>query len=367
MPARISLCLIAKNAEASLPQCLPSVAGVVHEMIVVDSGSADRTKDIAASLGARVFDFAWVDSFAAARDQSLRHATGDWIFWLGADEYLDADNRGKLKALFDQLHDEPAAYVLRQRSAQANPGDPPTLVDQCRLFRNHPDLRWSDRVHEQILPTSHRLGHQVGFTDLCIDHSGYTDPATGAQKDQRNLRLLHLEEAEQPHDPFTLFNLGWAYQALGQPDRALAYLRQSLKRADPAASIVRKLFALIAQTYDKRGQRREALAWCRAGRVRFPDDGEPLFREGVLLKSARRPPRRRGGLAQTAGFARLVPWGEDRAAYLDRFVAATLAALEQLAAAALESDLRRRADQVNATSPWPALAGRWSAWLNELE
>jgi tetratricopeptide (TPR) repeat protein len=285
MANRISLCMIVKNSEATLPTCLRSVADLVHEMIVVDTGSTDRTKEIAAALGARVFDFAWCDSFAAARNESLRHATGDWIFWLDADEYLNEENRGKLRALFASLGKAPAAFNLKQRSAQVRPHDPPTLVDQCRLFRNHPEIRWSYRVHEQILPAIGRLGHPVHFTDICIDHSGYTDPATRAQKDQRNLRLLHLQEAEQPDEAFTLFNLGWAYQTLGQLPRALAYLRKSLDRADPSASIVRKLFTLIAQTHEKLGQPREALGWCRAGRVRFPDDAELLFHEGMLLKA----------------------------------------------------------------------------------
>src|SRR5579883_2373219 len=107
----ISLCLIAKNAEATITTSLRSTTNLVVEMVVVDTGSTDGTKEIAASLGARVFDFAWVDSFAAARNESLRHATGDWIFWLDADESLDDDNRAKLKALFDQPGDEPAGYV----------------------------------------------------------------------------------------------------------------------------------------------------------------------------------------------------------------------------------------------------------------
>jgi FkbM family methyltransferase len=109
----VSLCVIVKNEEANLPACLGSARDLVDEMIVVDTGSTDRTKELAAGFGARVFDFPWVDSFAAARNESLRHATGEWIFWLDADDRLDEDNRGKLRKLFAQLKDENVAYSMK--------------------------------------------------------------------------------------------------------------------------------------------------------------------------------------------------------------------------------------------------------------
>jgi glycosyltransferase involved in cell wall biosynthesis len=100
---------------------------------------------VAASLGARVFDFAWVDSFAAARNESVRHATGDWILWLDGDERSDDENRAKLKALLAGLGTENAAYVLKQRSSPEAATGSPTVVDQVRLFRNLPGIRWEYR------------------------------------------------------------------------------------------------------------------------------------------------------------------------------------------------------------------------------
>jgi tetratricopeptide (TPR) repeat protein/glycosyltransferase involved in cell wall biosynthesis len=280
-----------KNEEGQLLACLQSAADLVDEIIVVDTGSSDRTKELAASVGARVFDFAWCDSFSAARNESLRHATGDWIFWLDADEYLDADNRARFRALRDRLDREPAAYVMRQRSASQVPDGSPTLVEQCRLFRNDPQIRWSYRVHEQILPAVNRLGHAVHFTDIAIDHAGYTDPQRLQEKIQRNLRLLHLEEAEQPHDPFTQFNLAWAYLETGRPEQGILYARRSLARSAPGDSIGRKLHVILARAHERLGQPREALAWCCAGRARCPDDAELLFQEGVLLLALAEPRR----------------------------------------------------------------------------
>src|SRR5262249_58698262 len=149
---RVSLCMIVKDEEANLPACLDSAVDLVDEVVVVDTGSADNTRAVAARYGARVVDFAWCDSFAAARNESLRHATGDWVLWLDADDRLDEANRLKLGSLLRSLPDEDAAYLLRSQT----PPDPITgtvvLVDQAKLFRLRPDVRFEYRVHEQIVP-----------------------------------------------------------------------------------------------------------------------------------------------------------------------------------------------------------------------
>jgi tetratricopeptide (TPR) repeat protein len=284
MKPLISLTLIVKNEEPTLPACLASAAGLVDEIIVVDTGSADRTKEVAAGLGARVVDFPWCDDFAAARNEGLKHATGKWIFWLDADERLDEVNREKFRALVAGLGDENAAYVMKQRSGEE--GGTATEVDQVRLFRNHPQIRWRYRVHEQILPALRETGYDVRFTDLAIEHSGYIDAALRRRKTERNLRLLLLEDAERPGDPFTLFNLGWAYQELGRVAESLPLLVRSLERSRPADSIVHKLYTLIAQGYRRLGRMGEAMAACRAGRARCPDDAELLDLEANLRQEA---------------------------------------------------------------------------------
>ncbi len=96
--------MIVKNEQDNLPACLRSVAGLFDEIIVVDTGSTDRTREIAAEFGARVFDFVWVNDFAAARNAALARATGDYAFWLDADDVIDPPEREKLRRLLDGLY-----------------------------------------------------------------------------------------------------------------------------------------------------------------------------------------------------------------------------------------------------------------------
>ncbi len=165
-----------------------------------------------------------------------------------------------------------------------------TVVDHVRLFRNRPDVRWTYRVHEQILPAVRRAGGEVRWADVTVHHAGYQDPALRARKLGRDLRLLNLEDADRPDDPFTLFNLGSVYHELGRPAEALPRLRRSLERSHPRDSIVRKLYALIAGCHRLQHRTPEALAVCEEGRRVCPDDPELLFLEGLLR-------RERGDLA----------------------------------------------------------------------
>jgi glycosyltransferase involved in cell wall biosynthesis len=284
---RVSACIIVKNEEANLGNSLRSIADLVHELIVVDTGSTDRTKEIATSFGAKVFDFPWIDSFAAARNECLKHATGDWIFWMDADDRLDEENRAKLRSLFAGLRDENAAFVMSCRCLPDPVTQATTEVHHLRLFRNRPDVRWDFRVHEQILPAVLATDGDVRWSDVVIQHTGYQNPALRARKLERDLRLLLMEQAERPENPFILFNLGSVYQEQGRIADALAHFQRSLAISAPKSSIVRKLYALIAQCHNNLGEPREAVAACVQGRSVYPDDIEVLFQEGIALRRLR--------------------------------------------------------------------------------
>ena len=192
-PARISLTMIVENEENNIGRCLESVRGVFDEIVVVDTGSKDRTVEIARSFGARVFDFVWVDDFGAARNAALARAKGDYAFWLDADDLIEPPQCAKLEALFGRLRpgEMMPAFVVR---CACDPGPDgargDTVVDHVRLFPLIEGVRWTYRVHEQVLPALKRAGVPVEWTDITVRHTGYSDRALRFRKLERDCRIL---------------------------------------------------------------------------------------------------------------------------------------------------------------------------------
>jgi tetratricopeptide (TPR) repeat protein len=280
--------MIVRDEALRLATALASIRPWVDEMIVVDTGSTDGTVEIAKQCGAAVHFFPWCDDFSAARNASLRHARGRWLFWMDADDTIDETNGRNLKELASR-EAEPGilGYVMKV----SFPGPGPerstdvTVVDHVKMFRNLPELRFEGRIHEQILPAIRRLGGDVKWTDVVIDHSGYDySPEGQAKKRARDLHLLELESAERPNHPFVLFNLGMTYCHMGQDDRAIEALKQCVIVSTPAESHTRKAYALLSAIFFR--QRQVEVAWsvCQTGRRLFPEDAELLFREGELLR-----------------------------------------------------------------------------------
>jgi glycosyltransferase involved in cell wall biosynthesis len=287
--AKVSLAMIVRNEENNLPHCLQSARDLFDEIVIVDTGSTDRTKEIALEFGARVVDFVWIDDFAAARNVSLANATGDYIFWLDADDVLDPPEREKLKALLSRLRvDRKAAYVVRCACDPSQDGaGGKTMVDHIRLFPLLKDVRWTYRVHEQILPSLRQANIPVRWTDVTVRHTGYTDLALRARKLDRDTKILREELAERPHDPFVLFNLGSIAIERDAWQEGLDYLCRSLRGSAPTDSITRKLFALIARAHQMLGNTQAALNACVEGLSFDSEDAELWFRKAVLHKHRR--------------------------------------------------------------------------------
>jgi tetratricopeptide (TPR) repeat protein len=203
----LSLCMIVKDEEEMLPGCLAPLAGAVDEMIVVDTGSTDRTAEIAESFGATVVHFPWTGSFAEARNVSIEHAHGDWIMYLDADEHMEAEDARALRRLLGRTWREGFYLAETNYTGGEEAGSAMTHM-ALRIWRNRPQYRFEGRIHEQktqSMPTF--LPERWEHTSIRVRHYGYlTQRIRGREKSRRNIELLEQEARENP-SPFNDYNL----------------------------------------------------------------------------------------------------------------------------------------------------------------
>ena len=283
----LSLCMIARDNERTIGPALEVIRNYVDDIVVVDTGSKDRTPEIAASLGARLFHFEWCDDFSAARNESIRHALGQWIFWMDTDDVIDDENARKVREIVS--HDVPPnvmGFLMKVRCpGTAENGNADYVeVDQVKLFRNVPEHQFEWRIHEQILAAIRRAGGKVEWTDVFVTHANADQSPEGrARKQERDLRILELENRERPDHPFTLFNLGMTYADAGRHEEAVGHLWQSIGRAGDEDSHLRKCYALLVVSYRQLGRHTTALETCNKGLKHYPCDVELRFRQASLL------------------------------------------------------------------------------------
>ncbi len=276
----VSLSMIVKNEERNLAQCLASAKPVVDEMIVVDTGSRDRTRGIAAAFGAKVFEFAWTDDFSAARNHALAQATCDWVLVLDADEALSSRDYAALRDLTKRKTGAPIAYSFDTRNysnqvhmhgwtpndglyprEEAGAGWYPSR--KTRLFPNDRRIRFENPVHEFVEGSLERAGIAVKFSPIPIHHYGRFDVKKVEAKGEQYYLLgkKKLEEggitpkalyelavqagelgrfeeavelwqrllAQTPNDPLAHFNLGYALLKLGRYEESLSASRTAGK------------------------------------------------------------------------------------------------------------------------------------------
>jgi len=220
----LSVCMIVRNEEANIQSCLDSVRAVARQVIVVDTGSTDRTREIATAAGAEVFDFTWCDDFSLARNCSLEQATEPYILVLDADERLDADS---LPALRDYLEQRPDAAGRVRLHNLDDAGGVQTIGEITRLFPNRPDWRYTGRIHEQL--TAGGIPPRTVSTEIVILHLGYTEAAlTANQKAERNLHLLLLELEQHPDNPYLHYQIGKTFYVDKQYQQAAEHLQAAV-------------------------------------------------------------------------------------------------------------------------------------------
>jgi tetratricopeptide (TPR) repeat protein len=282
--ASTSLCMIVRDEERNLASCLTPVRGLFDEIVIVDTGSTDRTREIARQFNAQVFDFAWRDDFSAARNESLRRARGEWVFWLDADDRISERNLPPLRSLFGNLHNGPRAYLMDTESPQGDATAAATLVTHPRLFRRTPGARWKSRVHERLEFEEGSCSAETVFSDVQIEHEGYRDRAKRTAKLRRNLRLLLMQQGENPElDLHTLWHLGLTYMGLGNLNAGKQYLSRLLARDVTEIASVSWVFAVLAALALHEGKTRESLQWVEKGLAACPGDEGLLYAKALAL------------------------------------------------------------------------------------
>lgn len=258
----VSLAMIVKNEEKYIQRCLESVKPFVNEMIVVDTGSIDKTVEIAKEMGAVVYHFDWVDDFSKARNFSLSKVTGDWVLVLDADEYVTGNIKNELKNHMEEKQEEKQIGRIKIVSRFMDEKDSVEKEAISYVSRFFPKgIEFEGRIHEQLNSELKRVKMNVE-----VKHDGYFE----ADKSERNLPLLLKELEEKPNDPYIQFQLARGYKKKQDVREATKYYRNSYKELTKNESYAPELIMeylnclkdrKLYENATKIIQREESLMW----------------------------------------------------------------------------------------------------------
>lgn len=284
MSLLLSAALIVRNEERFLDACLASLADRVDEIVIVDTGSTDRSRDIALGYRARLLDSPWTGDFSVARNQGLAAARGEWILYIDADERLVEFDRMAV----EKLCADPAciAYTVLFRPAAGY-----TRYRELRLFRNRSDIRFKGLIHETVMPDLEalrsRYGLRLGASTIVIDHDGYDGDLR--YKHERNRPLLEARLEHDPHHVYSRDHLGRTLLGLGDEASAEQAFRTAIDavRASSSTTAVDSLpYLHLASLLLDRG--RDATAILDEAGRRFPDNHALTWlRARVLFEAGR--------------------------------------------------------------------------------
>ena len=245
----ISLCMIAKNEEKNLLDCLNSVKDIVEEIIIVDTGSTDRTKEICKNFCSKAkifdfkfFDFKWINDFSAARNESLKHAAKDWILILDADEVLDEKGQKTIKEIINDK--EPDAFLFLQKN-YTNDSSIAGFVNEehkhndktysgwyvsyiARLFRNKKGYQFEGTVHELVEPSIERKEGKIAVTNIVLHHYGNSDPSIVKKKREFYLELCKKKISKEPNAS-SYYELGILYKENNNFNDALGSFKKAIE------------------------------------------------------------------------------------------------------------------------------------------
>lgn len=221
--ASVSLCMIVRNEQLTLGRCLTSVAGLVDEIIVVDTGSSDGTRQIAQGFGAHVYDYAWADDFAAARNFSFSKASRDFILWLDADDVLLEKDRDSFRTLRAELDPRVDVVMMRYDAGFDCQGNVTLSYPRERLLKRSRGFQWFEPVHEYIQPAG-----LIISADITVTHLRGKPALSG-----RNLAIYEtMLKAGRPLSSRSLFYYGTELCYHGLYEKAAEALNRFLEAHD---------------------------------------------------------------------------------------------------------------------------------------
>ncbi len=233
----ISVCIIAKNEETNIERCLKSLESYNFEIIVVDTGSTDRTKEIALQYTNGVFDYEWADDFSDARNFAIEQATNDYILMIDCDEYVKQLQYDQLVALIGE-HKNEVGRITRVNTFWRNSEKNRIQERVSRIF-NRKFFKYQGRIHEQIVRKDGE-DYSTYIVPVVLEHTGYDGDVTFIkEKTSRNIRLLLLDLEEIGDDPYVLYQLGKSYYMQADYLKACQFFSRALEHdLNPEAEFV---------------------------------------------------------------------------------------------------------------------------------
>ena len=246
----LSLCMIVKNEEKVIGRCLDSISDIVDEIIIVDTGSTDKTKSIVSQYTDKIYDFEWVNDFAKARNYSFSKATKEYVFWLDADDVVLEEDRKKLIKLKEGMDGTVDVYTMIYNYSQDENGMPLIIQRRERIVKRENNYQWLSPIHEVIVPSGN-----IVDTDIVITHEKHE-----IKDVNRNLKIF--EEMIKNHVKFDdrqeycyakeLYFLQHIPEAIEQYNKFISkYIKEYDKRKDLLYSALIELSDCYKRTGDE--------------------------------------------------------------------------------------------------------------------
>ncbi len=222
----LSVCMIVKNEAENLPEALEGIKAFADEIVIVDTGSIDATKEIAQKYTSNLHDFEWIDDFAAARNFAMSKATGKYHLWLDADDRITPENGSYINSLKSHFDGRKAFYfVLENHQSDA----PPSSCLQLRCTPLIPEVRFESPIHEQIFPSAVNAGLELVKTDIVVCHHGYMTQEARVAKAKRNLAMLERELQRNGGRGGIYFFLALTHAPMGDREKAVRCMEAALE------------------------------------------------------------------------------------------------------------------------------------------